>query len=100
MNEEIAIKICEQMKDDIDNLCDCCRKNEKNRTCIGCRELAIETILKENARLKDKINMAIEYYEANQQECVIGRNKDDKLIKEYYLPAQCSKKLLDILKEN
>ena len=55
MNEEIAIKICEQMKDDIDNLCDCCRKDEKNRTCIGCRELAIETILKENARLKDKL---------------------------------------------
>ena len=54
----------------------------------------------ENARLKDKINMAIEYYEANQQECVIGRNKDEKLIKEYYLPAQCSKKLLDILKES
>ena len=54
----------------------------------------------ENARLKDKINMAIEYYEANQQECVIGRNKDEKLIKDYYLPAQCSKKLLDILKEN
>ena len=55
---------------------------------------------KENERLKDKINMAIKYYESNQQECVIGRNKDDKLIKEYYLPAQCSKKLLDILKEN
>ena len=55
MNEEIAIKICEQMKDDIDNLCDCCRKDEKNRTCIGCRELAIETILKENTRLKDKL---------------------------------------------
>ena len=54
----------------------------------------------ENERLKDKINMAIEYYEANQQECVIGRNKDDKLIKDYYLPAQCSKKMLDILKEN
>ena len=61
MNEEIAIKICEQMKDDIDNLCDCCRKDEKNRTCIGCRELAIETILKENARLKDKIEKAIEH---------------------------------------
>ena len=59
-----------------------------------------EQLKQENARLKDKINMAIEYYEANQQECVIGRNKDDKLIKEYYLPAQCSKKLLDILKEN
>ena len=55
---------------------------------------------KENARLKDKINMAIKYYELNQQECVIGRNKDEKLIKEYYLPAQCSKKMLDILKEN
>ena len=60
----------------------------------------IHALKTENARLKDKINMAIEYYEANQQECVIGRNKDDKLIKEYYLPAQCSKKLLDILKEN
>ena len=59
-----------------------------------------ERLEKENARLKDKINMAIEYYEANQQECVIGRNKDEKLIKDYYLPAQCSKKLLDILKEN
>ena len=60
----------------------------------------IKKMQQENARLKDKINMAIEYYEANQQECVIGRNKDDKLIKEYYLPAQCSKKMLDILKEN
>ena len=60
----------------------------------------IKKIQQENERLKDKINMAIEYYEANQQECVIGRNKDDKLIKEYYLPAQCSKKMLDILKEN
>ena len=64
MNEEIAIKICEQMKDDIDNLCDCCRKNEKNRTCIGCRELAIETILKENARLKDKFKDLEEWLEA------------------------------------
>ena len=61
--------------------------------------LFIYDLWKENARLKDKINMAIKYYELNQQECVIGRNKDDKLIKEYYLPAQCSKKMLDILKE-
>ena len=50
--------------------------------------------------LQNKIDEAIKYYEANQQECVIGRNKDEKLIKEYYLPAQCSKKMLDILKEN
>ena len=27
----------------------------------------------------------------------IGRNKDEKLIKDYYLSAQCSKVLLDIL---
>lgn len=60
----------------------------------------IEVLQQENTRLKDKINMAIKYYELNQQECVIGRNKDKKLIKEYYLPAQCSKKLLDVLKEN
>ena len=58
-----------------------------------------EQLKQENARLKDKINMAIKYYESNQQECVIGRNKDDKLIKEYYLPAQCSKKIFDILKK-
>lgn len=50
--------------------------------------------------LQNRIDKAIKYYEANQQECVIGRNKDDKLIKEYYLPAQCSKKMLDILKES
>ena len=67
MNEEIAIKICEQMKDDIDNLCDCCRKDEKNRTCIGCRELAIETILKENERLKDKLTEIKKQIEASNE---------------------------------
>lgn len=69
-----------------------------NEMCVA--DNYIKKIQQENERLKDKINMAIEYYEANQQECVIGRNKDEKLIKEYYLPAQCSKKMLDILKEN
>lgn len=59
MNEEIAIKICEQMTSDVHDLCICCRKNEKDRTCIGCRELAIETILKENARLKEIENKLI-----------------------------------------
>lgn len=58
-----------------------------------------EQLKQENARSKDKINMAIKYYELNQQECVIGRNKDEKLIKDYYLPAQCSKKLIEILKD-
>ena len=50
--------------------------------------------------LQNRIDKAIKYYELNQQECLIGRNKDEKLIKEYYLPAQCSKKMLDILKES
>ena len=68
--------------------------NNDIRILLTC----IEVLQQENARLKDKIDMAIKYYETNQQECVIGRNKDDKLIKEYYLPAQCSKKMLDILK--
>lgn len=50
--------------------------------------------------LQSKIDKAIEYYETHQQECIIGRNKDDKLIKNYYLPAQCSKKLYEFLKED
>ena len=50
--------------------------------------------------LQSKIDKAIKYYETHQQECVIGRNKDDKLIKDYYLPAQCSKKLYEFLKED
>ena len=66
--------------------------------CIQhCKD--IEEILEENQKYKELIDKAIKYYESNQQECVIGRNKDEKLIKEYYLPAQCSKKMLDILKE-
>lgn len=49
--------------------------------------------------LQKRIDKAIEYYEMHQQECVIGRNKDDKLIKDYYLPARCSKVLLNILED-
>ncbi len=62
-------------------------------------ERQIEEMKEENQKYKELIDKAIKYYESNQQECVIGRNKDEKLIKEYYLPAQCSKKMLDILKE-
>lgn len=58
-----------------------------------------ERLEEQNQKHKELIDKAIKYYESNQQECVIGRNKDEKLIKEYYLPAQCSKKMLDILKE-
>lgn len=57
------------------------------------------TLQEQINNLQSKIDKAIEYYETHQQECVIGRNRDDKLIKDYYLPSQCSKKLYDILKE-
>ncbi len=45
MNKEIAKRICEQMTEDIDNLCNCPRKDEKIIDCYGCRELAIKTLL-------------------------------------------------------
>lgn len=48
--------------------------------------------------LSDKINKAIDFYETYKQECVIGRTRDERLIKDYYLPAQLSKKLIEILK--
>lgn len=60
----------------------------------------IEELLDRYIDSQSKIDTVIEYYETHQQECVIGRNKDDKLIKDYYLPAQCSKKIYEFLKED
>lgn len=76
-------------------------------TIINNQEIeAIEFILKDNEfleqqckRQKEVINKAIEFYENNKQECVVGRNEEGKLIKKYYLPAHLSKPLIDILKE-
>lgn len=48
--------------------------------------------------LSDKINKAIDFYETHKQEYVIGRTRDEWLIKDYYLPAQLSSKLIKILK--
>ena len=48
--------------------------------------------------LNNKINKAIDFYETYKQECVIGRTRDEKLIKDYYLPAQLIKVLIKILK--
>lgn len=48
--------------------------------------------------LNDKINRAINFFETYKQECVIGRTRDEKLIKDYYLPAHLSKKMINILK--
>jgi len=55
-------------------------------------------LLEENNDLKQKIHMAIMFYETHKQECVIGRTRDERLIKDYYLPARLSKKLIEILK--
>lgn len=48
--------------------------------------------------LQQRIDKAIRYFEINKQECVIGRNKDGKLIKDYYLPSQLTPKIIKILK--
>ena len=48
-------------------------------------------------KYKEVINKAIDFYETYKQECVIGRTRDGKLIKDYYLPAQLSKDLIEIL---
>lgn len=48
--------------------------------------------------LNDKINKAIDFYETHKQEYVIGRTRNEWLIKDYYLPAQLSSKLIKILK--
>ena len=60
MNEEIAIKICEQMIEDVESLCECPRFMEEKRTCVGCRELAIKTILQENKQLKEENNKKLD----------------------------------------
>lgn len=74
------------------------RINNKYKAYNDEKEI-IKLYEKEVNDLQSKIDKAIEYYETHQQECVIGRNRDDKLIKDYYLPSQFSKKLYDILKE-
>ena len=93
MNEEIAIKICEQMTSDVHDLCICCRKNEKDRTCIGCRELAIETILKENARLKDKNQKAFKIVDEKLTNLNLEYGINNEFREEY-------DELWEILKEN
>lgn len=53
----------------------------------------------ESRKQKQVIDKAIDFYEINKQECIIGRTRKGKLIKSYYLPSTFSKKLIDILKE-
>ena len=68
----------------------------KNETKLINEIKVLEQQTKEQQEVIDK---AIEFYENNKQECVVGRNEEGKLIKKYYLPAHLSKLLLDILKE-
>lgn len=79
---------------ELKNLCD--KYEEEHKTTFNQWESDINKY-QTLKNLQQRIDKAIEYYKMHQQECVIGRNKDDKLIKDYYLPARCSKVLLNIL---
>lgn len=69
--------------------------------CDEKNELKLYLMNLENQvkRKKEVIDRAIEFYENNEQECVIGRTGEGKLRKDYYLPAHLSKTLINILKE-
>lgn len=72
---------------------------EKNRYCFSMRQINPNFDCPKILNAIEKIDKAIEYYEKNKQETVIGRNKDGKLIKDYYLPAHLSVNLIKILKK-
>lgn len=77
MSEEVARKICEQMTGNIDDFCHCCREGEKGKSCIGCRETAIETILKENAKLKEDINFCLPSIKQEMEMSNDGRTRKE-----------------------
>lgn len=52
MDVKTAVKIVEQMENDVESLCKCCMP--KGTCCIGCREMAITTILNE-LKKKDEV---------------------------------------------
>lgn len=59
----------------------------------------IDELEQQVKKQKEVIDKAIEFYENNKKECVIGRTREEKLRKDYYLPAHLSKTLIDIIKE-
>ena len=63
------------------------------------QQMLIDKLEQQCKKQQEVINKAIEFYENNKQECVVGRNEEGNLIKKYYLPAHLSKLLIDILKE-
>lgn len=52
MDIKTAVKIVEQMENDVESLCKCCMP--KGAHCIGCRETAITTVLNE-LKKKDEV---------------------------------------------
>lgn len=69
-------------------------------------EKDLEYYKNQNIRLKTKnkkykkvIDKTINFYETHKEKCVVNRDKNGKLIIDYYLPAHLSHDLLDILKE-
>lgn len=100
-DQTISESMAENIVDYVDELEQQCKKlQEELEYTIGIVEhnRIISEKNKEIYQLNDKINKAIDFYETYKQECVIGRTKDEKLIKDYYLPAQLSKDLIKILK--
>ena len=92
-----------QENDDVKNrlenaVADCnLRLQENERLRNHIQMIPYLQTVREKDDYKSRVEKAVEYYKMHQQECVIGRNRDDKLIKDYYLPAQHSKVLLNIL---
>lgn len=74
-------------------------KNESQAIAKEVVLSEVEKLQQENQLLKERIDKAIEFYENNKKECVIGRTREEKLRKDYYLPAHLSKTLIDIIKE-
>lgn len=57
MDIKTAVKIVEQMENDVESLCKCCMP--KGAHCIGCRETAITTVLNELKKKDEVIEKAI-----------------------------------------
>lgn len=92
LKEALEVKSYCKYANKCDELDDCSREEYEDMANANMR-LDVE-----NQELNDKINKAIDFYETYKQECVIGRTRDERLIKDYYLPARLSKKLIEILK--
>ncbi len=91
MDIKTAVKIVEQMENDVESLCKCCMP--KGAHCIGCREIAITTVLNELKKKDEVINKAIKFIEKAQ----LGEFPDGVI---YWLKDdEVGKNLLQILED-